>query len=56
MHESFDTIVRDCRTFARVPRLHRAKSKKAHLTPDEFVLERRDGLLIDGESEVRQLA
>ncbi len=50
MHESFDTIVRDAEHL-RVCRDYIAKNpRKAHLTPDEFVLERRDVLLIDGES------
>src|SRR4029077_8529201 len=49
MHESFDTIVRDA-GHLRVCRDYVAQNpKKAHLAPDEFVLERRDVLLIDGE-------
>ena len=49
MHESFDTIVRDAEHL-RVCRDYIAQNpKKAHLTPDEFVLDRRDALLIDGE-------
>ena len=49
MHESFDTIVRDAEHL-RVCRDYIAQNpKRAHLPPDEFVLERRDVLLIDGE-------
>ena len=51
MQESFDTIVRDA-GHLRVCRDYIAQNpKKAHLTPDEFVLERRDVLLIDGETK-----
>jgi len=49
MHESFDTIVRDA-AHLRLCREYIAQNpKKAHLAPDEFVLERRDGLVIEGE-------
>ena len=44
------------RTFARMPRLHCAKSQKGPSEPDEFVLDRRDGLSSMASSEVRYLA
>jgi carbamoylphosphate synthase large subunit/REP element-mobilizing transposase RayT len=51
MHESFDTIVRDA-GHLRVCRDYIAQNpKKAHLTSNEFVLERHDVLLIDGETK-----
>ena len=51
MHESFDTIVRDAGHLSVCRDYIAQNPKKAHLRPDEFVLDRRDVLIIDGETK-----
>ncbi len=49
MHESFDTIVRDTEHLRACREYIAQNPKKARLRKDGFILDRRDGLVIDGE-------